>query len=110
MSWASIQRSGANGVDDLIRSDRAPRVTPSFIDSDGSEITLADLPPPNLRRYLPRHKAMVVAAVRHGLITLDQACKRYELSTEDYLSWYRTFHLARSPAGKKTTDDSGSER
>jgi hypothetical protein len=41
---------------------------------------------------------MVVAAVRHGLITLDEACKRYDLSIDDYLSWHRSFDLARSPA------------
>jgi hypothetical protein len=83
---------------DLIRSDQAPGVMPFFIGSDGKLITLADLPPRNLKRFLPRHKAMVVAAVQNGLITLDEACKRYELAIEDYLSWYRAFGMARSPA------------
>ena len=82
--------AAVDGVDDLVRSGRAAKVQPFFIGLDGKRITLADLPPRNLRHFLPRHKAMVVAAVRHGLITLDYACKRYELSTDEYLSWYRS--------------------
>jgi hypothetical protein len=33
----------------------------------------------------------VVAAVRHGLITVDQACARYDLSIEEYLCWYQCY-------------------
>jgi hypothetical protein len=88
VSAASIQSSGRRSRY-LARSGRVPNVKLFFLGLDGKRITLADLPPRNLKRFLPQHKAMVVAAVRHGLITLDTACKRYELSTEDYLSWYR---------------------
>ena len=52
-------------------------------------ITMDDLPPPNTRRWVARRKATVVAAVRRGLITLDEACLRYTLSVEEYLSWER---------------------
>jgi hypothetical protein len=41
---------------------------------------------------------MVVAAVRHGLLTFDEACDRYSLSAEQYLSWQRSFDAARPPA------------
>jgi Protein of unknown function (DUF1153) len=34
-----------------------------------------------------RRKAEVVAAVRRGLLSLEQACSRYALSAEEYLSW-----------------------
>jgi len=34
---------------------------------------------------------MVVAAVRHGLITINEACARYDLSLEEYLSWYQCY-------------------
>jgi uncharacterized protein DUF1153 len=34
---------------------------------------------------------MVVAAVRHGLITVNEACARYDLSIEEYLSWYQCY-------------------
>jgi hypothetical protein len=31
----------------------------------------------------------VVAAVRGGLISLDEACRRYTLSIEEFLIWQR---------------------
>ncbi len=54
-----------------------------------SPITLDDLPPDNTRRWVARRKATVVAAVRSELITLEDACRRYTLSVEEYLSWER---------------------
>ncbi len=54
---------------------------------DGSPLTIADLPPPNTRRWVIRRKAEVVAAVRGGLLSLEEACNRYTLTTEEFLSW-----------------------
>jgi hypothetical protein len=68
-----------------------------FIGPDGKQIKLAHLPPPGHTDWQPSQKAMVVAAVRHGLITVDAACRRYNLSTEDYLCWYRCY--APQPSG-----------
>jgi hypothetical protein len=47
------------------------------------------LPPPNTKRWVVRRKAEVVAAVRHGLLSLDEACMRYTLSIDEFLSWQR---------------------
>ena len=44
---------------------------------------------------------MVVAAVRHGLLTFDEACKRYALYAEEYLSWH---DAARSPEARTIKD------
>ena len=55
-----------------------------FIGPDGRQIKLDRLPRRDLKHWRPLHKAMVVAAVRHGLITIDEACRRYNLSTERY--------------------------
>ena len=33
--------------------------------------------------------AEVVEGVRSGLISLDEACRRYSLSVEEFLSWQR---------------------
>ena len=55
----------------------------------GAAGTVDDLPPANTRRWVARRKATVVAAVRSGLITLEDACRRYTLSVEEYLSWER---------------------
>jgi len=50
---------------------------------------LASLPPANTKRWVIRRKAAVVAAVRSGFLTLEDACQRYTLSTEEFLSWQR---------------------
>lgn len=51
--------------------------------------TVAELPPPNTKRWVIRRKAEVVSAVRGGVISLDEACRRYTLSIEEFLSWQR---------------------
>jgi Protein of unknown function (DUF1153) len=51
--------------------------------------SLDHLPPPNTKRWVIRRKAAVVGAVRAGLLTLEDACKRYHLSVEEFLSWQR---------------------
>lgn len=61
----------------------------SIVGPEGKTITLADLPPPDTKRWVIRRKAEVVAAVRGGLISLDDACRRYSLSVEEFLSWQR---------------------
>jgi hypothetical protein len=53
----------------------------------GQPITIDDLPPPGTKRWVVRRKAEVVAAVRAGLISLEDACKRYTLSVEEFASW-----------------------
>jgi len=67
---------------DLVR----PRVK-YVIGPDGSPLTVADLPPTNTRRWVIRRKAEVVAAVRGGLLSLEEACTRYRLTVEEFLSW-----------------------
>jgi Protein of unknown function (DUF1153) len=51
------------------------------------------LPPPNTKRWVVRRKAAVVAAVRSGEITLEEACRFYQLSLEEFLSWERAFEV-----------------
>ena len=55
----------------------------------GEPLTIDDLPPPETKRWVIRRKAEVVAAVRNGLISLEEACNRYKLSVEEFLSWQR---------------------
>ena len=66
-----------------------PRVK-YVIGPDGSPLTIADLPSQNTKRWVIRRKAEVVAAVRGGLLSLDEACNRYTLTTEEFLSWQRS--------------------
>jgi hypothetical protein len=53
----------------------------------GRRLTLADLPLPDTKRWVIRRKAEVVAAVRGGLLSLEEASTRYELSSDEILSW-----------------------
>jgi hypothetical protein len=48
---------------------------------------LDKLPPPETKRWVMRRKAQVVAAVRGGLMTFEEACERYRLSEEEFKSW-----------------------
>lgn len=59
------------------------------IQSSTTPLTLDDLPPADTTRWVTRRKALVVKAVRIGLISLDDACRRYTLSVEEFLSWQR---------------------
>lgn len=72
------------------------------IGPEGTPLTLADLPKPNTVRWVIRRKAEVVAAVRGGLLTLDAACERYGLSSEEFLSWQRSIE-SHGIVGLRTT-------
>ncbi len=78
-----------------------PRVK-YVIGPDGSPLTIADLPPPETRRWVIRRKAEVVAAVRGGLLSLEEACNRYRLTLEDFLSWQASID-EHGLAGLRTT-------
>ena len=82
---------------DLVR----PRVK-YVIGPDGSPLTVADLPPTTTRRWVIRRKAEVVAAVRGGLLSLEEACTRYTLTVEEFLSWQASIE-DHGLAGLRTT-------
>jgi len=54
---------------------------------DGTQMTRADLPPPDTRRWVASRKAAVVRGVDAGLITQDEALALYGLSEEELGSW-----------------------
>ncbi|MEI9988793.1 MAG: DUF1153 domain-containing protein [Rhizomicrobium sp.] len=60
-------------------------------ESRPSPATMAafDLPEPRTKRWVPRRKAQVVAAVQGGALSLDEACQRYALTVEEFSSWQR---------------------
>jgi hypothetical protein len=81
----------------------------SVIGLDGSPLTSADLPAPGTQRWVIRRNAgmwriarspassrrpakqssvpIVVAAIRGGLISLEEACTRYALTADEFLDW-----------------------
>ncbi len=72
------------------------------IGPDGSPLTIADLPRPGDQRWVIRRKAEVVAAVRGGLLSLEDACERYKLTVDEYLAWQRSIEK-HGLAGLRTT-------
>ncbi len=72
------------------------------IGPDGSPLTVADLPPVSTKRWVIRRKAEVVAAVRGGLISLEEACSRYALTVDEFLSWQMSIDQ-HGLAGLRTT-------
>jgi hypothetical protein len=60
------------------------------------------LPPPDTKRWVPRRKAMIVNAVRSGAISLEEVCRLYELSVEEFVNWQRTLEVHGVP-GLRTT-------
>ena len=56
---------------------------------DGAPLSVIDLPPAQNRgRWVTRRKAQVVAAVSGGLLSIKEACERYSITPEEFLSWY----------------------
>jgi uncharacterized protein DUF1153 len=69
------------------------RANPNQI-SSAIQLERSDAPlPPLPKRWVPRRKAEIVAAVRDGLMTLGEANERYALSVEEYLTWKRGLDL-----------------
>ena len=60
-----------------------------IVGPSGRPMSLADLPPRGTKRWVIRRKAEVVAAVKGGLLTLEDACRRYNLSVEEFEHWQR---------------------
>lgn len=58
---------------------------------NGRALTLDDLPPPSIKRWVTRRKAEVVAAVVGGLLSRDEAIRRYGLSDEEFSAWERLY-------------------
>ena len=68
----------------------------------GKLLSINDLPPPNTQRWVMRHKAEVVLAVRGGLVSTEEVCERYRLSKEELWSWGRLLDRHGVP-GLRTT-------
>ena len=58
---------------------------------DGRPLTIADIPSPDTERWVIRRKAEVIAAVNGGLLSLEEACIRYALNTEEFKAWEASY-------------------
>jgi hypothetical protein len=68
----------------------------------GEMLAFEDLPQPSESRWTPRRKAEVVAAVRGGLLTFDEACARYQLAMEELIGWQRAVERSGMPGLRVT--------
>ena len=50
-------------------------------------LSRGDLPPSTAKRWVASRKAVVVKAVRFGLVPLEEACSLYDLTQDEYCSW-----------------------
>ena len=55
-------------------------------------VLVQPLPPAGANRWVARRKAQVVEAVMGGMLRLDEALRRYELSIEEFSAWKRRFY------------------
>jgi hypothetical protein len=111
-AWAEIQGSGGSTLPvadtTSIAKGSADGTKQVRFEADGITtsttrvLTIADLPPRNTKRWVIRRKAEVVAAVRGGLLSLEEACARYTLTVEEFLSWQQSID-SHGLAGLRTT-------
>ena len=60
---------------------------PSVIGPKGETVTLSNLPDSNTTRWVTSRKAQVVAAIRGGLLTIEEASIRYRLTLDELAEW-----------------------
>jgi hypothetical protein len=50
-------------------------------------MVLSQLPATHHIRWVARRKAEIVLAISGGLLTLDVACERYHISSQELMDW-----------------------
>jgi hypothetical protein len=60
------------------------------------------LPPDDTVRWVPSRKAAVLAAIRDGHVSLEEACKRWRLSIEEIQLWQRAVSKVGTPGLRVT--------
>jgi hypothetical protein len=99
---ADRSAAGLAGADGGAPAPSDLAMKPVAHESQRAAPPVGSLPPPDTKRWVIRRKAAVVAAVRSGGITLEDACRLYQLSEEEFLSWVRAFEIY-GLAGLRTT-------
>ena len=65
-----------------------PHITGSTDQPDESN-TMPDLPRLYERRWTVRRKAAVIEAVRGGWVPIEEVCRLYNVSVDEFLAWER---------------------
>ena len=61
----------------------------NFIELEDPPTSIEDLPPPDTKRWVIRRKESVIYAVQAKIMSLDDACERFGISSEKFESWQR---------------------
>ena len=61
-----------------------------------------NLPPPDTKRWVARRKAMIVNAVHSGAMSLQEVCRYYALSVEEFVTWQRAIETHGIPGLRVT--------
>jgi predicted aspartyl protease len=61
-----------------------------------------ELPSSDTKRWVARRKAVVVTAVRSGAIKIEDACRSYALSIEEFAAWERAIETHGVPGLRAT--------
>jgi|SRR5580700_7580276 hypothetical protein len=72
-------------------NDTAEKRCGYVVGPDGLVLTPSNLPQAGRIRWVARRKAELIAAVSGGLITMQDACSRYAISTEEFMDWERRY-------------------
>lgn len=73
--------------------------------SNETPLDLTNLPPSPTVRWVMSRKVEVLAAVRRGLLSSDDACKRYAISMDELIAWKSAMdHFG--PSGLRATNRS----
>lgn len=78
-----------NDLANRASNEPRPRADADSGPKRASAVTLADLPPPGTTRWVVSRKAAVVAGVKAGLLSLDEALQRYGISLDEFMCWKR---------------------
>jgi hypothetical protein len=73
-----------------------------LIGPDGHRSKAQNLPPVTTKRWVIRRKAQIVNAVRKGVLSLEEACRRYMLTADEFAAWEKAID-EHGLAGLRTT-------
>jgi hypothetical protein len=86
--------------------DRHGRVREFFVFADdGTMLNKGNLPSSDTKRWVRRRKSYVVTAVKGGLLSLEEAYRRYSLTAGEFQEWESQILLgAASHVGEQAGD------
>jgi len=75
---------------------------PASSDQPDDFDSVPNLPRPSERRWTVRRKAAVIEAVRGGWVPIEEVCRLYNVSVDEFLAWERDIDQF-GVAGLRTT-------